>query len=424
MKATREATAVFFAAPDQKTLPSFSRHCIDPSQQIAAQPYVSQDDVDPKLIWNMLGALYEDEKKKKARLCLQSTKKTTPIRSQSWQETVNRRRNLVASFLQRQTSVNLKEACRYTGCDFSTVKKVHNDLLFAHEVETFEYPNTKTQDQEEQLMQSIKEVQGSYSTIADLKRLHPDYSRKLIASRLKKTGHRYLLMRKERKNPPEERHQHKKIVEVVSHLTQALNSPNTTVLYVDEMHLPLYQTSSKRWTRKEHWNDLVYNRRPAVETKLSVIALCSLEAFVAVQVFKKDVTKEDFLYFMQTVMQRFDAKTKVTILADNASWHVSESITKTRAGKFLYFNAPKVFQANAIENAFSFVRAEFRKRPLIDHIDDKALEKEAALLLNIFFMPENLARFEGIHRNHLRCLKGLIAKNSPLLAHVTVEPYF
>ena len=96
---------------------------------------------------------------------------------------------------------------------------------------------------------------------------------------------------------------------------------------------------------------------------------------------------------------------KVTVLADNASWHKTDSIMNSKAGKFLYFNVKGLFQANAIENCFSFVRAEFRKRLLVD-----SLEEEALLLAKIFFNSDNVKRFEGIARNHLRSLRMLIKR--------------
>ena len=97
-------------------------------------------------------------------------------------------------------------------------------------------------------------------------------------------------------------------------------------------------------------------------------------------------------------------KSKVTILADNATWHTAKSISSTKAFSFLYFNAPRLFQSNAIENCFSFVRADFRRRPLV-----KTLEDEARLLVKIFFDSENIKRFKGIARNHLRSLSNLLS---------------
>ncbi len=60
---------------------------------------------------------------------------------------------------------------------------------------------------------------------------------------------------------------------------------------------------------------------------------------------------------------------------------------------------------NLIETAFSFNRAEFRKRLMLETLED-----EARYAFEIFFQPENQRRFEGIYRNHLRQLTKFFKK--------------
>ena len=71
----------------------------------------------------------------------------------------------------------------------------------------------------------------------------------------------------------------------------------------------------------------------------------------------------------------------------------------SQASKFFFFNEPRMFQLNIIENAFSFVRDAFRKRPQVD-----TMEEEAREIVRIFFDEENQKRFRGVLRNHLRQL--------------------
>lgn len=195
------------------------------------------------------------------------------------------------------------------------------------------------------------------------------------------------------------------VVSVVTHLSQSLINPKVDTYYIDEMHLPLVQTSNRHWTLKDNDQEqLVYNRRPVEDIKLTVIAMCSLTSFVAIQVFLKDITADDFLYFLQEAIKNVPKNSKITILADNATWHTAKSISSTKAFSFLHFNAPRLFQANAIENCFSFIRADFRRRPLV-----KTLEDEAKLIVKIFFDSTNIKRFKGIARNHLRSLKYLLS---------------
>jgi hypothetical protein len=69
------------------------------------------------------------------------------------------------------------------------------------------------------------------------------------------------------------------------------------------------------------------------------------------------------------------------------------------ANKFLYFNEPRMFQLNIIENAFSFIRSGFRRRPFVE-----TMEEEAIQIINLFFEEKNALRFTGLVRNHLRQL--------------------
>ena len=96
--------------------------------------------------------------------------------------------------------------------------------------------------------------------------------------------------KKEKKEQPEPT----AVFEVVSHIVQALNNPNVDMYYCDEMHFPLFQTADNHWTKPGKSAEMVYNRRavPLPDQKLSAIAMCSLDSFCAVQIFKKDVTAE------------------------------------------------------------------------------------------------------------------------------------
>ena len=215
------------------------------------------------------------------------------------------------------------------------------------------------------------------------------------------------MLERKLKIPKRDETKSKQVVSVVSHLAQSLINPKVDTFYIDEMHLPLVQTANRHWTWTNNQNDheeMVYNRRPVEDTKLTVIAMCSLTSFVAIQVFQKEVTADDFLYFLQESLKNMPARSKITILADNATWHTAKSIASTTAFSFLHFNAPRLFQANAIENCFSFIRADFRRRPLV-----KTFEDEVRLLVKIFFDSANIKRFKGIARNHLRSLRYLLS---------------
>jgi len=304
--------------------------------------------------------------------------------------------------------LNLAAACRHSGCSFAMVKKVHHDLLFQGGVANFTYNNMKDPQEVVKLEETVRSVEGSYLSISDVKRKHSTFSKKWIGKSLRATGLRWLKMPRKRKVDKTIKPPPKAVFEVISHLAQVLNSPNTDVYYIDEMHFPLFQTSDMYWTKPGVSEEMVYNRRPVPDGKLSAIAMCSLKKFVAVQIYTKDITAMDFLYFVQKALQKVGQGRQVTILADNAAWHTCDSVIQTEAGKALFFNVARLYQANAIETSFSFVRADFRKRNVV-----QTMEEEAYLVLDAFFREENVERFKGVARNHLRSLIKLLEMACP-----------
>ena len=407
VREARASTPVYFGPLGEHDTITFEPRRFSVSTPIKAKKFVSKAKFGQVLLWTTLKGLYRQHCKdcKRYGLDRESEENNTP--PITWEEKINKKRELIAAILRRQSQLNLSEAARFSGCSFSTVKKVHRDLLYQDTPSQYHYPNLKSQEVLTQLEDSVTKLQGTFQTIADLKRANPRCSRKYIGRRLHKTGFRWRMMAKNMKKPPKERRNSEEIIAVISHLVQALNSPNTTVIYIDEVHFPLFQTAERRWTLGLQEDGLFYNRRDVPDVKLSVVAACDLTGFVAIQVFKNDVNSNDFLCLLQSMLERFSDRDRVTVLADNATWHTSASVKQTEASKYLHFNVPGLFRINAIENSFSFVRSEFRKRPLV-----KSLEEEARLLVDIFFSRENARRFVGIHKNHLRQMLLLMKENS------------
>ena len=153
----------------------------------------------------------------------------------------------------------------------------------------------------------------------------------------------------------------------------------------------------------------MYNRNNWPDnSQLTVIASCTTKRFIAIQIFKHKINADEFLYFLQSVLVSMPRHKRVTVLADNASVHAAFKIQKSKAGKFLIMNSVGLFRANAIENAFSFCKAEWRKRPVVETIEEEALQ-----IANIMFDPLNEKRFEGVAFNHARSLVGLFKLNFP-----------
>ena len=147
-------------------------------------------------------------------------------------------------------------------------------------------------------------------------------------------------MPKERKNPTVRTINSTNVCRVISHIAQATADPNTVLLYCDEMKMPLFQTAERRWIMKDSVPQdlLVYNRRPALEYTLNVIAMCSVEKFEAIQVFKREVTGLDFLYFINNAISQMPANKNYTVILDNAGWHHANIVTQAKVSNFLCFN--------------------------------------------------------------------------------------
>lgn len=221
-------------------------------------------------------------------------------------------------------------------------------------------------------------------------------------------GYKWLKMARRLRKPGPDRNRTTRVKGVLKHLAQANSEEEVVNIYVDEVHFMLMQTATHNWRSSDQAeDDMIYNRRPWPEkAKLTVIAACTIKKFLAIQIFKQDINADEFLYFLQEVLASVPRGQKVTVLADNASCHSAALVQKTKAGKFLFMNSPGLFRANAIENAFSFVKAEWRKRHQVS-----TLEEEAHQLVRIFFDPLNEKRFMGIAFNHARSLVGLFELN-------------
>lgn len=404
---TRVCTRVYYGdiPPDEQI--HFEPRSYDTIKKYSAKPFKSKANVDIDTVEDML----KDKQRELQLLKQANTRVLEPLRRRNkvtWKSLVDKKRARVADMLRHQTKANLAEVCRALKVSYSLAKRVHQELLMHGEHSEYVPNNLKNPQDVQQLAESVGQVRGTYSTIGDIKRLHPTFSRKWIAKELHSQGLRYHKMARRRLVERRERYRKKQVIEVVKHLAQAhANSHQVETYFIDEVHFPLVQTADKHWTIPgQEGQLLVYNRREACANKLSAIALCDFTGFRAVQFFIREVTAPDFLFFLQEVLSTLPQARQVTILADNASWHNAKSISSARAIKFMYFNAPKLYQANAIENCFSYVRCAFRKRPLVH-----SLEEETRLLLGIFFDPENTRRTAGVARNHIRCLLELLHFN-------------
>ena len=400
---TRPSTLVYTQAPAPEHVPEFAEREIEKVDSFEAQRVKGRTYLPKAEVKALLARLIEASLRpsKRARpLDPQTGEPTHPPTKTTFQDRVNRKRRLIAACIRNQQTLNLKQVARFTKSCPQTVKKVYQDLISHREVEEYEYNHVKSPQEMQMLEEDVKRIAGGLASVADLKRRNPTFSRKKILEVLHSQDLRWrklpLAEPKFLTYAPAPQGQVNKIIGTMA---QVHSEPDQQMLFVDEMKFPLIQTAKYHWIGRNAESAIKLNRREVRETTLTAIALCSTERFVGIQIHRGEVTGPDFLHFLNEAIARLPPDRKYLILADNASWHNSGLIQKTEAFKYMYFNTPRMFQINLIENAFSAVRAEFRKRPIVD-----TLEQEAQLIVNLFFAEHNAARFQGYHRNHLRML--------------------
>ena len=406
---TKESTVCYYGLQDSNHLPEFIKRRVRTVNGFSQKIFNSEDRYKED---EVMQALLETQKRLEREKKGGKEEVTSIISKEKLcrRDHINKKRAFIKRCLQAQIKLNLAEVAKFTRCSFDTVKRVHRELFTQGEVSTYQYNNLKSKEDQEALDKSIERIQEGFMTVSDLKRCHPMFSRKKILAKMHEKGYRYRLLPKDRKKPPSNTINSTRVCRVISHISQCICDTNSTILYCDEIKFPLYQTSEKRWMHgSSTLNEaIVYNRRPAVQTTLTAIALCSLQKFEAIQLFTKEVTGADFLYFLNEAISQLPSNKHYSIITDNATWHHAVVVSSTKASRFLYFNEPRMFQLNVIENAFSFVRFEFRKRPIVDTI-----EEEAKRIVEIFFSSDNPKRFEGLFRNHLRMLITFLEKHKP-----------
>jgi len=400
---TRPCTVVYTECPEPDHTPEFREREIPRVDQFVQKPVKINTYLPKHEVVALLGRLVQQNTRavrSQGSMTASSADSTRSGVRLSRCEKVNRKRRLIASCISNQKILNLKQIAKHTKSCYHTVKRVYQDLRDGVVPDTYQYNNLRPADELDKLDTDIKMADGGLMSVADLKRLNPTFSRKKILETLHMHDLRWRkLPLAEPKNlwfpPPNKNH----VNQVISQLARVHDDPKSVMLFIDEMKFPLIQTAKYHWIRRDATSDIKLNRRDVDNETLTAIAMCSTQQFVAVQLFRGEIKGVDFLNFLNQSIASLPADKNYLILADNATWHNSALVKSTKAYQFLHFNVPRMFQLNLIENAFSAVRAEFRRRPLV-----KQLEAEAGAIVRIFLSPDNPKRFCGYLRNHFRML--------------------
>ena len=402
---TRLCTLVYRGACPENSAPTFVRRPVKKTHRFSQRGVEGIQQITVPRTRQILERLIEGSLADKGT---NHSQELTVVRAKpSWEERVNRKRALIAKCIANYPGKSTAWISRHTGTDLQTVQKTKVVLQGGMQLEPYTYNNTKPEALLEEVRTHCATVTDSFETLTDLKRRFPSFSRKKLAEVLKGLGMRYALLPKNRLNPPSRTFNSKKVVSTIGHMAQVHDSLSSSMLFCDEMKFPLYQTSQKKWMRKDQDCPQFYNRRPAPDTTIVAIALCSTRGFECVQLFTQEITGTDFAYFLHEAIDKLPSGHKYSILLDNATWHLAQPVSSSRVQEFLHFNEPGLFQLNLIENAFSGCRADFRKRPLVETV-----EEEARQILSIFFDLVQEERFKGYYRNHLRNLLKYLDRHS------------
>ena len=401
---TRPCTEVYLQAPPPDRLPEFVERSLVkvesfPAQRVKGRPFLTKERLRvliDSLIQNSLKTSARHRKDKGPVI-----DESAPMRKVTFKDKVNAKRRLIAACLSNQQVLNLAKVAQHTKSCYSTVQRVYQQMLQSGAPEEYNYNHIKPTQEVRALEEDIELRDGGLGSVADIKRRHPRCSRKFILRCLHSRNLRWrklpLAEPKVLTYPPPSQ---TLLDGIIGTMAQVHSNPQQKMLFVDEIKFPLLQTSKCHWIHKDKPSSIKLNRREVDNTILTAIVLCSTERFLAVQLYSGEVTGPDFVYFMSKALASLVPDKQYLVLADNATWHTSSLVRKTAIYPYLYLNAPRMYQLNLIENSFSAVRAEFRKRETVSNI-----REEADQILNLFFSPQSTPRFAGYFRNHLRMLR-------------------
>ena len=311
---------------------------------------------------------------------------------------VNEKRKLIERYLMVFPQYSIKKISGLASCAINTVRSVRDEISIRGQLKEYDYNHLHSEQELNQLDQSIDNPRNIYFSTTDIKRMNPKFSKKAISRRLKKKGYKWMKMPKRKAKQKFSDPDPDEIYRVICNVLNGLFIEDNEVLFMDEFKLPLNQTPEGRWVLLDE-DEHLYNDRPNVK-KFNVIVLCSIRNYEAFQIYTSEITAKDFLYFMQESLSRLPTGKNYRVLLDNAGWHLANLLQDCDIQRFLLFNVPYVFQLNLIENSFSSLRNGFRRRPNVDR-DNEEIYSIAEL-----FRPEkHEVQFRGYYKNYLRTLK-------------------
>ena len=371
---------------DCRDIPSFQNHSLK-----AFRP-----DADTSL----------DETMERIKRCAQQAPpKPPPLRPTKtsrkkppWKDVVNNKRRRVQKTIEGTNLSTNRALSKEANASKTLTKRILCLMAMEDDLPAFDYPNQHSQQTIHELDDLIEDRDNRYQSAAGFKRqLSTRVSKKFIRKRLRSKGFKYKRIKPLPQKQRQERYEDARVPLALSSCTRALEDDQVRLFFLDEVKFPLHSTGSYAWVAPGQ--DLVFNDRPENLT-LSVVAICSLTGFEAIQVFLEEITSVDTLFFLVSFLNSLEVNKPVMILLDNAKWHVGNVVRKSPVFQYLSFNSPKLFEVNLIENSFSAVKTEFRGRRMLTNLGD-----EVHAIVEIFNDPRQSKRFLGYHRELIRQLR-------------------
>ena len=409
---TGPCTEVFTGYPKDTNLVHFERRRVKMKKVLPQEPLKFTRDIDDEVTEKLIKQMYEELRQEKMRkrrpmIAENEENRSDMPNKKEYKDKVNLKRQRIVELLEGMEKINLSKVAKQAKSSFATVKRIYKEITVLGRHFEFDHKNKHTEEENKRLDERISTIEASFETVSDLKRDHPSFSRKMILKKLHLTGRKWKQVPRDPKPSDKPKPNSYNICSIIKLISTALAVDEESVLYMDEMKLPLYQTSDRHWAPKDGPDNTIYNIRNS-RTMITAIAMCNTKRFIAVQLFKTEVRTVDCIYFFEKAMEILPTNRRYVIILDNASWHSGRPMDKSCAWAFFRFNEAYQFRLNLIENAFSYVRSLFRKRPLLESI-----EEEGRKALEIFFAPELDDRFKGFYRNHVRNLGLVFEEHRP-----------
>ena len=314
----------------------------------------------------------------------------------SRRDQVNSVRERVLREIQQSQYNSMRAVAKEAGCHVSTVRAVYKQLALRRRLQPYEYQPGHSAETQAELQAAIGDDRHKFWAITDYKRVVPQCSRQFIAKTLRGQGLRYVKARRERRDPVPRRVCTKQMKAVLWTSVQAFARAGTTLLFLDEAEFPLVNSSDRCWAQPDARP--LYNRRPNQHgDALHLVALCSQEGMVAVQIYREHPNTQAVLHFLITVLKQVNQGQRTVVLLDNAGWHVAKLVTQSRIAGLLLYNVPRHWELNLIELVFAKAKDEWRRRSLAGGLGEE-VEALARLLVG-----RDLRRdFQGYRREYLR----------------------